>query len=156
MLAQEPMPLGVYIVTCHASCSLCHTDRLISICIIVWWILTWESTLNIHWKDWCWSWNSNTLASWCEELTLEKNPDAGKDWRQEEKGATEDEMFGWHHWFNGHDFEQTLRGKGQGILACCSPWDGKDSGRPEQLNNINNQNGYKDTYWANTTGNWHQ
>ena len=69
MLAQEPMPLGVYIVTCHASCSLCHTDRLISICIIVWWILTWESTLNIHWKDWCWSWNSNTLAPWCEELT---------------------------------------------------------------------------------------
>ena len=49
-----------------------------------------ESALNIYWKDWCWSWNSNTLATWCEELTHWKNPDAGKDWRQEEKGTTED------------------------------------------------------------------
>ena len=37
-----------------------------------------------------------------------KDPDAGQDWRQEEKGATEDEMIGWHHWLNGHEFEQTL------------------------------------------------
>ena len=52
-----------------------------------------DSALNIHWKDWCWSWNSNTLASWL----IGKDPDAGKDWRQE-KGTTEDEMAGWHHW----------------------------------------------------------
>ena len=47
-----------------------------------------------------------------------KDPDAGKDWRQEEKGATEDEMVGWHHWFNRHEFEQT-RGdsEGQASLA---------------------------------------
>ena len=52
-----------------------------------------------------------------------KDPDAGKDWRREEKGTTEDEMVGWYPWFNGHEFEHTLGdGKGQGSLACCSPW----------------------------------
>ena len=52
-----------------------------------------------------------------------KDPDAGKDWGQEEKGMTEDEMAGWHHWLNGHEFEQTLGdGGGQGSLVCCSPW----------------------------------
>ena len=51
-----------------------------------------------------------------------KDPDAGKDRRQEEKGATEDEMVGWHHWL-GHEFEQAPRvGDGQGNLACCSAW----------------------------------
>jgi len=52
-----------------------------------------------------------------------KDPDAGKDWGQEEKEVTEDEMVGWHHWFNGHEFEQTLGdSEGQGSLACCSLW----------------------------------
>ena len=52
-----------------------------------------------------------------------KDPDAGEDWRQEEKGMTEDEMVGWHHWLNGHEFEYALGiGDGQGSLACCSPW----------------------------------
>ena len=52
-----------------------------------------------------------------------KDPDAGKDWRQEEKGTTEDEMVGWHHRLNGHEFEQALRvGDGQEGLAYCSPW----------------------------------
>ena len=54
--------------------------------------------------DWCWSWNSNTLATWCKGL-IWKDPDAGKDWRWEEKGTTEDEMVGWHHWLNGHAYE---------------------------------------------------
>ena len=55
--------------------------------------------------------------------SLEKNADAGKNWRQEEKGTTEDEMVGWHHWLNGHELEQTLGdSEGQGSLACCSPW----------------------------------
>ena len=54
---------------------------------------------------------------------IRKDPDAGKDWRQEEKGTTEDEMVGWHHWLSGHQFEQTLGdGERQGSLACCSPW----------------------------------
>ena len=51
-----------------------------------------KSVLNIHWKDWYWSWNSNTLATWCEEMTLLKGPDAGKDWRWEEKGT---QRFSW-------------------------------------------------------------
>ena len=53
---------------------------------------------------------------------IRKDPDARKDWRQE-KGTTEDEMVGWHHWLSGHEFEQALGvGDGQGSLACCSPW----------------------------------
>ena len=56
-----------------------------------------------------------------------KDPDAGKDWGQEKTGVTEDEMAGWHHWLNGHEFEQTPGdSKGQGSLACCSPWGCKD------------------------------
>ena len=53
---------------------------------------------------------------------IRKDPDAGKDWRQEEKRMTEDEIVRWHHWLNGHDFEQAPGvGDGQGSLACCSP-----------------------------------
>ena len=64
-----------------------------------------------------------------------KDPDAGKDWRQEEKGTTEDEMVGWHHWLDGHEFEQTSGvGDGQGGLVCCCPWDHKESDTTEQLN----------------------
>jgi len=52
-----------------------------------------------------------------------KDPDAGKDQRQEEKEMTEDELVEWHHQLNGHEFEQTLgAGEGQGSLACFSPW----------------------------------
>ena len=64
-----------------------------------------------------------------------KDPDAGKDWSQEEKGTTEDEMVGWHHLLDGHEFEQALGvGDGQGGLACCSPWGFKESDTTEQLN----------------------
>ena len=64
-----------------------------------------------------------------------KDPDAGKDWRREEKGTTEDEMVGWHHQLNGHEFEQTLGdSEGQGSLACCSPWGRKESDMTEWLN----------------------
>ena len=66
---------------------------------------------------------------------LEKDSDAGKDWGQEKKGATEDEVVGWHHRLNGHEFEQTLGdGEGQGSLACCSPWDHKEADTTEWLN----------------------
>ena len=58
---------------------------------------------------------------------IEKDSDAGKGWRQKEKGVTEDEIDWQHHWFNGHEFEQTLGdNEGQGSLACCSPWDCKE------------------------------
>ena len=56
-----------------------------------------------------------------------KDPDAGKDWRQEEKGMTENEMVGWHHWLDGHKFEKALGvGDGQGSLVRCSPWGHKE------------------------------
>ena len=56
-----------------------------------------------------------------------KDPDAGKDWRQKEKGVTEDEMVRWHHWVNGHDFEPTPGdSEGQGSLTCYSPWGHKE------------------------------
>ena len=59
-------------------------------------------------------WRANSLG---------KNSDAGKDWRQEEKGMTEDEMVGWHHRLDGHEFEQAPGvGDGQGGLACCNSW----------------------------------
>ena len=65
-----------------------------------------------------------------------KDPDAGKDWRQEEKAVTEDEMVGWHHGLNGHEFEQTRGdGEGQGSLECCGPWGRKELDTTEQLNN---------------------
>ena len=63
---------------------------------------------------------------------LGKDPDAGKDWRQEEKGMTEDEMVGWDHWLNGHDFQHAA--DGQGSLACCGPWGRKESDTTERLN----------------------
>ena len=57
-----------------------------------------------------------------------KDPDTGKDWGQEEKGMAEDEMVGWHHWLNGHEFEQVLGdSEGHISLACCSPWGSKES-----------------------------
>ena len=62
------------------------------------------------------------MKSWL----IGKDLDAGKDWGQEKKGTTEDKMFGWHHWFNGHEFEQTPRdNEAQGGMVCCSPWNHK-------------------------------
>ena len=64
-----------------------------------------------------------------------KYPDVGKDWRQEEKGMTEDEMVGWRHWLDGREFEWTPGvGDGQGGLACCDSWGHKESDTTEQLN----------------------
>ena len=64
-----------------------------------------------------------------------KDPDARKDWGQEEKGTAEDEMVGWHHQLNGHGFGWTLGvGDGQGSLACCSSWGHKELDTTEQLN----------------------
>ena len=64
-----------------------------------------------------------------------KDSDAGRDWRQEEKGTTEDEMAGWHHRLDGHEFGWTLGdGDGQGGLACCNSWGRKESDTTEWLN----------------------
>ena len=95
----------------------------------------WESWTIELMKDWCWSWNSNTLATWCEELTPLKRPWSWKDRRREVKGMTEDDMVGWHHQLDGHDFEQAPGvGDGQGSLACCSPWGCKELDTTERLN----------------------
>ena len=97
-----------------------------------------RSILNIHWKDWCWSWSSNTLVTWCKEPTHYKSLWCLKDWRQEEKGMTEDKMVEWYHWLNGHEFEQAPGdGEGQEGLACCSPWSRKESDATERLNKKN-------------------
>ena len=70
-----------------------------------------------------------------------KDPDAGKDWGKEEKRVTEDKMVGWHHWLNGHVFEQTPSdSEGQGSLVCVSPWSFKELDMTEQLDNNNKNN----------------
>ena len=80
-----------------------------------------EISPNIHWKDWCWSWNSNTLATWGEELAHWK-----RFWCWERLKAEGEGDDGWHHQLDGHKFEQTPGfGDGQGSLVCCSPWDHK-------------------------------
>ena len=81
---------------------------------------------------------AETLVRWPPDVKsqlIRKDPDSGKDWRQEEKGMTEGETVGWHHWLNGHEFEQVLRGgEGQGSLVCCSPWGYKESDSAVWLN----------------------
>ena len=68
-------------------------------------------------------------------LLIGNDPDAGKNWGQDEKGMTEDETVGWHHWLKGPEFEQALwLGDGQRSLACCSPWVHRESNMTEWLN----------------------
>ena len=70
-----------------------------------------------------------------KDWLIGKDPDAAKDWRQVEKRETEDEMVGWYHQVNGHEFEQAAGvGEGQGSLAYCSAWDHKESDITEWLN----------------------
>ena len=81
---------------------------------------------------------TETLILWpphAKSWLIGKDPDAGRDWGQEEKGTTEDEMAGWHHRLNGHEFEWTPGvGDGQGGLACCDSWGHKESDMTEPLN----------------------
>ena len=87
---------------------------------------------NIHWKDCCLSWSSNTLATWWEEPTHWKKPWC---WERLRAGREGDEMVRWHLWLNGHDSEQTQGdSEGQGRLACCSSWGRKESDATEWLN----------------------
>ena len=93
--------------------------------------------------DQLWAFIGRTDVDWCPILwppdvknwLIWKDSDAGKVWGGEEKGTTENEVVGWHHWFNVHEFEQTLGvGDGQGRLACYSPWGHKESDTTEWLN----------------------
>ena len=92
---------------------------------------TWSQTALHHLKRaWVTFWLPD-VKNWL----IRKDPYAGKDWRQEEKGMTEDEMAGWHHWLNGHEFEWDLKvSDGQGSLVRCSPWGHKESDTTEWLN----------------------
>ena len=89
-----------------------------------------------HWKEWCWCRSCNTLPPDEKNQLIRKYPDARKDWRQEEKGMTEDRMVAWHHWLNGHKFEQVPGiGEGKGSMVYFSLWGRKGSGMIERLNN---------------------
>ena len=83
-------------------------------------------------------WNQRDIL-WPHDVKSQligKYHDVGRDWRQEKKEKTEDEMVGWHHWFNGHEFEQNLGdGRRQGSLVCCSPWGQKELDTTERLKN---------------------
>ena len=94
-----------------------------------------KSILDIHWKGWCWNeapilWPPNE-----KRWLIGKDPDAGKDWGQEEKMVTEAGMIKWHHRHNGHEVEETPgNSEAQGRLACCSPWGCKESDTTEWMN----------------------
>ena len=94
----------------------------------------------ILWKDWCWSWSSSTLDTWCKEPNHCKRLWCWERFWSQEKRVTEDEIeiVGWHHQCNGHEFEKTLGyGEGQGSLACYCPWGWGESDTTCQLNNNN-------------------
>ena len=94
-----------------------------------------RSALGFLWKEWCWSWNSSNWPPPAKSWLIAKDSDAGRDWGQEEKGTTEDEMSGWHHWLDWLESEWTLGvGDGQGGLACCDPWGRKESDTTGWLN----------------------
>ena len=101
-----------------------------------------RSALGFLWREWRLSWNSSTLATSCEELTHWKRlwcweglGAGGEGDDREEKGTTEDEVAGWHHWLDGHESEWTPEvGDGQGGLACCDSWGCKESDTTERLN----------------------
>ena len=124
--------------------SWCHTSSQWCLLWLLWhWVLEvihipYDSTvLNIHWKDWCWTWSSNIWVPDMKSQFIGKESDAWKDWRQK-KGAAEDEMVREHQWLNGHELEQTPGdGERQGGLACHSPWGGKESNTTWWLNNNN-------------------
>ena len=98
-------------------------------------------------KDWWWSWNSSFLESWL----IWKDPDVGKDWRQEEKGMTADEMVRWHQRPNGHEFGLTLGvGDGQGGLVCCGSMGvTKSRTRPSDWTELNRKTNAVQGHWKN-------
>ena len=91
-----------------------------------------RSALGVLWKEWCWSWNSSTLATSWEELTHWKRLWC---WEGLGAGGEGDEMAGWHHWLDGHEFEWSPGvGDGQGGLACFNSWGRKEADTTEWLN----------------------
>ena len=103
---------------------------------------------------------AETLILWpphAKSCLIGKDPNAGKDWGQEETGMTEDEMVGWHHWLYGHGFGWTLGiGDGQGGLACCDSWGHKESDTTERLNwiELGSIKVFKYDYWSVIRAQW--
>ena len=115
--------LGDQSVAASASASVLPNIHLTIFIVQPWIFIDAEAEAPVLWLPEAKSW------------LIVKNPDYEKDWRQEEKGTAEDKMVGYHHWLNGHEFEQALGvGEGQGSLTCCSPWDCKESDMIVQLN----------------------
>ena len=121
--------------------------------IKMWYINTMENYSVLHWKDWCWSCSSNTSATWYKELTHQKRPWCWVRLKQEKKGTTVYVTVGWHHQLNRLGFEQVPGdAKGQGSLACCSPWGCKDLDTTERLNNnklLGHRKEWNNAIWSN-------
>ena len=123
---------AVLSVTSHGSCAALEcTSTVFPMAIELLF-----SPTDMEWQDWAhvqlWKRNPH---EWVTTELIGKDPDAGRDWGQEEKGTTEDEMAGWHHQLDGHEFEWTPGvGDGQGGLVCCDSWGHKQSDTTEQLN----------------------
>ena len=105
----------------------------------------WRRLLRVSWtarrsnqsilKDWCCSWTPILWPPHAKSWLIGKDPDAGRDWGQEEKRTTEDEIAGWHYWLDGREFEWTPGvGDGQSGLACCNSWGCKEWDTTERLN----------------------
>ena len=89
--------------------------------------------MSFHWKDWCWTWSSNALATWCEEPLMRKDPDAGKDWAKKRRGWQRIRrcMASPTQW----TWVWESSGERQGSLECGRPWGCKESDLTEWLNN---------------------
>ena len=125
----------------HMPCSMANNNKVSGLFVCthprhcaVDWVKHWAQSLVLKREQSDLSINQsmyNDVKNWL----IWKDPDAGKDWRQEEKGIREDKMVGWHPRLNGCEFEQAPGvGDGQGSLACCSPWGRKESDTSEWLN----------------------
>jgi len=136
------LPTKVYLVKAMVfpvvmyGCESWTIKKAESLRIDVFKLWSWRSLLRVPWT--ARRSNQSILKEINPEYSLEglmlklkligKDPDAGKDWRQEEKGMTEDEKVGWYHWLNGHEFEQTQGdSEGHRSSASCSPWSCKES-----------------------------
>ena len=108
-----------------------------------------ESVLNIHGNYWCWSWNSNTVATCCQKRTHWEKTWCWERLKAGGEGTTEDEMLGWNHRLVGDEFEQaSVVGGGQGSLVCFSPWGCKESDTTEWLNWTEAISPWSEKYWG--------
>ena len=107
-----------------------------------------RSALGVLWNEWCWSETPVLWPPHAKSWLIGKDSDSGRDWGQEEKGTTEDEMAGWHQGLDECESEWTLGvGDGQGGLACCDSWGSKESDTTERLN-------WTELNW--TDSDWHE